>query len=79
MGINLLTAFVSIVALALALIPAAAIALPVLYFGAGSLGAWSLPLAALLGAVPLLGEAALAVFLLAKMWERFDPSVDLPD
>ncbi len=79
MGINLLTAFVSLVALALAILPAAALAFPVLYFGSASLHSWVLPLAALLGSLPLWAEAAVAVFLLAKMWERFDPALDLPD
>ena len=79
MGINLLSAVVSLAALALALLPAAALALPVLYFGSAPLGTWILPLAALLGAIPLWGEAALAVLLLARMWERVDPSLDLPD
>jgi len=79
MGINLLTFAASFVALALAVVPAAVLALPVLYLGRGLPGAWSFPLAALLGSLPLWGEAAFGVLLMARMWERFDPSVDLPD
>jgi hypothetical protein len=37
------------------------------------------PLAALLASLPLWAEAAAAVALLSKLWERFDPSLDLPD
>jgi ABC-2 type transport system permease protein len=79
MGISLLTAFVSLAALALALIPAVALAALVLFLGGAALGPWALPLGALFGSLPLWAEAVGVVFLLAKMWERFDPSLDLPD
>ncbi len=79
MGISLLTAFVSLAALALALIPAAALAAIVLFLAGAALGPWVLPLGALFGSLPLWAEAIGAVLLLAKMWERFDPSLDLPD
>ncbi len=79
MGISLLTALVSLMALALALIPAAVLAALVLFLGGAALGPWALPLGALFGSLPLWAEAVGAVFLLARIWERFDPSLDLPD
>lgn len=79
MGIGLLTAFVSLAALALALIPAAALAAIVLFFAGAALGSWALPLGALVGSLPLWAEAIGAILLLARMWERFDPSLDLPE
>lgn len=63
--------------LAVAAIPAALLALP-LVLVMEPLGLLFWPLAALAASLPLWGEAALGVAVLARLWERFDPSVDLP-
>lgn len=63
--------------LAVAAIPAALLALP-LVLVMEPLGLLFWPLAALAASLPLWGEAALGVAVLSRLWERFDPSVDLP-
>ena len=63
--------------LGLAAIPSVLLALPLVYV-MEPLGLAFWPLAALAASLPLWGEAALGVKVLARLWERFDPSVDLP-
>jgi hypothetical protein len=63
--------------LAVALVPAAFLAAPLIFFTFRPLGFWSLPIAAFLAALPVLAEAAGGVFLLARLFERFDPARDL--
>jgi ABC-2 type transport system permease protein len=76
-GLRMLSFFGTSLVLALALIPAALLAGPLLFFTFRPLGFWSLPIAAALAALPVLAEAAGGVFLLARMYERFDPARDL--
>ena len=76
-GLRMLSFLGTSLVLALALVPAALLAGPVLFFTFGLLGFWSLPIAAVLAALPVLAEAAGGVFLLARLFERFDPARDL--
>lgn len=66
----------TVVLLAFALIPSGLL-VAVLFFAAWkTLGIWTLPFAGALAALPLLAEAGAGVFLLAKLFERFDPSME---
>jgi len=76
-GLRMLSFFGTSLVLALALVPAALLAGPLIFFTFRSLGFWSLPIAAAFAALPVLAEAAGGVFLLARMFERFDPDRDL--
>ena len=76
-GLRMLSLLGTSLVLALALVPAALLAAPLIFFGFSPLGFWSLPVAAVLAALPVLAEAAGGVFLLARLFERFDPSRDL--
>jgi hypothetical protein len=78
-GIRIVAALATLLLLGLALIPSAILVALVLLFGGRSLGPWVLPLSALLAALPLWAETAAGVSLLARLWERFDPSLDLPE
>ena len=73
-GLRMISFLGTWLVLGLALIPAALLAGPLIFFAFRSLGLWCLPLAALLAALPVLAEAAAGVFLLARLFERFDPS-----
>jgi ABC-2 type transport system permease protein len=73
-GLRMLSFLGTSLVLGLALIPAALLAGPLIFFAFRPLGLWCLPLAALLAALPVLAEAAAGVFLLARLFERFDPS-----
>lgn len=78
-GIRLVAAVATLTLLGIALIPSALLVAVLLLAGGKALGLWALPLAALVASLPVWAEAAAAVYLLAKLWERFDPSLDLPD
>jgi hypothetical protein len=75
-GLRMLSFLGTSLVLGLALIPAALLAGPLIFFAFKPLGLWCLPLAALLAALPILAEAAAGVFLLARLLERFDPARD---
>ncbi|MCM3876803.1 MAG: hypothetical protein NEA02_10330 [Thermoanaerobaculia bacterium] len=76
-GLRMLSFFGTSLVLGLALIPAALLAGPLIFFAFRAMGFWSLPLAAVFAALPVLAEAAGGVFLLARLFERFDPARDL--
>ncbi|HUM00943.1 MAG TPA: putative ABC exporter domain-containing protein [Thermoanaerobaculia bacterium] len=76
-GIRLVAAVATVALLAIALLPSGLLVALVLLLGGKALGLWALPLSALLASLPVWAEAAAAVALLAKLWERFDPSLDL--
>jgi ABC-2 type transport system permease protein len=76
-GLRILSFLGTSLILALALVPAALLAAPLIFFAFGPLGFWSLPIAAVFAALPVLAEAAGGVFLLARLFERFDPARDL--
>jgi len=76
-GLRMLSFFGTSLVLALALVPAALLAGPLIFFTFRPLGFWSLPIAAVFAALPVLAEAAGGVFLLARLFERFDPARDL--
>jgi hypothetical protein len=76
-GLRMLSFLGTSLVLALALVPAALLAGPLIYFTFRPLGFWSLPIAAVFAALPVLAEAAGGVFLLARLFERFDPARDL--
>jgi hypothetical protein len=76
-GLRMLSFLGTSFILGLALIPAALLAGPVIFFAFGALGFWSLPIAAVFAALPVLAEAAGGVYLLARLFERFDPARDL--
>jgi ABC-2 type transport system permease protein len=78
-GIRLVAAVATLVLLGIALVPSALLVAVLLLAVGKALGLWALPLAALLASLPLWAEAAAAVALLARLWQRFDPSLDLPD
>ncbi|MFI5119965.1 MAG: putative ABC exporter domain-containing protein [Thermoanaerobaculia bacterium] len=75
-GLRMLSFLGTSLVLGLALIPAALLAGPLIFFSFRALGLWCLPLAALLATLPVLAEAAGGVFLLARLLERFDPARD---
>jgi len=76
-GLRMLSFMGTSLVLALALIPAALLAGPLVFFSFKLLGFWSLPLAAVLAILPVLAEAAGGVFLLARLFERFNPAQEL--
>jgi hypothetical protein len=76
-GLRMLSFFGTSLVLGLALVPAALLAGPLVFFTFTPLGFWSLPIAAVFAALPVLAEAAGGVFLLARLFERFDPARDL--
>ncbi|MDL2718958.1 MAG: putative ABC exporter domain-containing protein [Acidobacteriota bacterium] len=76
-GLRMLSFLGTSLVLALALVPAAILAAPLIFFSFGFLGFWSLPIAAVLAALPVVAEAAGGVFLLARLFERFNPARDL--
>ncbi len=76
-GLRVLSFLGTSLVLALALVPAALLAAPLIFFAFRPLGFWSLPIAAILAALPVLAEAAGGVFLLARLFEQFDPARDL--
>jgi ABC-2 type transport system permease protein len=76
-GLRMLSFLGTSLVLALALVPAALLAGPLIFFTFRPLGFWSLPIAAVFAALPVLAEAAGGVFLLARLFERFDPARDL--
>jgi hypothetical protein len=75
-GLRMLSFLGTSLVLALALIPAALLAGPAIFFAYRPLGLWCLPLAAFLGVLPIFAEAAAGVLLLARLFERFDPARD---
>ena len=76
-GMRLLGCFGTALVLAVAAIPSALLAAPILLFLREPLGPVTFPIAALAASMPLWGETLLGVGLLARLWERFDPSLDL--
>jgi ABC-2 type transport system permease protein len=76
-GMRLLSMMAILLLLLVALIPAAILVVPLLIFGWSALGFWTIPIAGLLTAAPLAAEAAGGVFVLARLFERFDPSLEL--
>lgn len=75
-GMRLVSMLATVVLLAFALIPSGLL-VAVLFFAAWkTLGIWTLPFAGALAALPLLAEAGAGVFFLAKLFERFDPSME---
>ena len=75
-GLRMLSFLGTSLVLGLALIPAALLAGPLIFFAYKPLGLWCLPLAAVLAALPILAEGAAGVSLLARLFERFDPARD---
>ncbi|HMA29474.1 MAG TPA: putative ABC exporter domain-containing protein [Thermoanaerobaculia bacterium] len=75
-GLRMISFLGTSVVLGVALIPAALLAGPVIFFAFKPLGLWCLPLAAALGALPVFAEAAAGASLLARLFERFDPARD---
>jgi hypothetical protein len=66
--------FATLILLGIALIPSSLL-VALLFFAAWkTLGFWTLPFAGALAALPVLAEAAAGIVLLARMFERFDPS-----
>lgn len=76
-GMRLLGFFGTALVLALAAIPSALLSAPIVIFLREPLGPVTFPIAALAASMPLWGETLLGVGLLARLWERFDPSLDL--
>jgi hypothetical protein len=76
-GLRILSFLATSFVLALALVPAALAAGAAIFFTFGSLGFWSLPIAAVFAALPVLAEVAGGVFVLARLFERFNPARDL--
>jgi ABC-2 type transport system permease protein len=76
-GLRILSFAGTSLVLVFALVPAALFAGPVVFFSYRALGLWCLPIAAALAALPVLAETAAGVFLLARLFERFDPARDL--
>jgi ABC-2 type transport system permease protein len=76
-GLRMLTFIGTALVLAVALVPAALLAGPVIFFTLKPLGLWCLPIGAALAVLPMLAETAAGVLLLARLFERFDPSRDL--
>jgi ABC-2 type transport system permease protein len=76
-GLRMLSFLGTSLVLVLAVIPAALAAGAAIFLTFGSLGFWSLPIAAVFAVLPILAEAAGGVFLLARLFERFNPARDL--
>jgi ABC-2 type transport system permease protein len=76
-GLRMLSFLGTSLVLALALIPGVLLAGPLIFFAFKLVGLWSLPIAAALAALPVLAEAAGGVFLLGRLFERFDPARDV--
>jgi hypothetical protein len=76
-GLRMLSFLGTSLVLALALVPGALLAGPLIFFTFKAVGLWSLPIGAALAALPVLAEAAGGVFLLARLFERFDPARDV--
>ncbi len=77
MGVRLLALLGTTVVLAVALVPGALLALPLVLLAREGLGPLVVPLAAALASLPAWGIAALGVRLLGRLWERYDPSAEL--
>ncbi len=67
------------VVLLIASIPAAAIGGLLVFLLKGVLSYWALPVAALFASLPLWGEVAVGIVLVARLFERLDPSKELGD
>ncbi|MEO6323372.1 MAG: putative ABC exporter domain-containing protein [Thermoanaerobaculia bacterium] len=76
-GMRLISMLAISLLLLVALIPAAVLVVPLVIFGWSTLGLWTVPIAGLLTAAPVAAEVAGGVFILARLLERFDPSLEL--
>ena len=76
-GIRMVAALATLLLLAVALVPSGLLVAILVFLLWKTLGLWTLPLAGLAAALPLFAEAALGVTFLAKLWDRFDPALDL--
>ncbi len=76
-GLRILSFLTTSISLLVGLVPAALLAAPVIFLTFRLLGFWSLPLAALPAALALFVEVAFGAYLLARLFERFDPARDL--
>jgi hypothetical protein len=78
MGQRLITMVATILVFALAEIPAGLVFAAVFFLGFWLLGLTVLPIAALVAALVLLGEAGLAIFWLGRLYDKFDVSLEGP-
>lgn len=76
-GGRLLSFLVTLVFLALGLLPAAAIVFALFWFAPKPVSPALLPFAGFFASLPLWAEAAVGVFGVAALYERFDPSLDV--
>ena len=76
-GSRLIGLVATLLLFSLAAIPSAILAGLAVFAGRGLLGLWIAPIAAALAALPLAVEVGGGVFLLGKLFERFDPSLDV--
>jgi hypothetical protein len=78
MGQRLITMVATVLAFVLADIPAGLVFAAVFFLGFWLLGLTVLPIAALVAALVLLGEAGLAIFWLGRLYDKFDVSLEGP-
>ncbi len=76
-GIRMVAALATMLVLAVALVPSGVLVALLVFLLWKTLGLWTLPLAGFAAALPLFAEAALGVSFLSKLWDRFDPALDL--
>jgi ABC-2 type transport system permease protein len=75
-GMRILSMLATLLLLTIALIPSGLL-VALLFFAAWkTLGTWTLPVAGVLAVLPVLAEVSAGIFLLAKLFERFDPSLE---
>jgi ABC-2 type transport system permease protein len=77
MGQRLISSFATILSLLIAAAPAALLFLVTSVAGYWLVGRAIIPIAALVGALGLLAEAAIGIFLLGRAFDKFDPSKEL--
>ena len=73
----MVAALATMLVLAVALVPSGVLVALLVFLLWKTLGLWTLPLAGFAAALPLFAEAALGVSFLSKLWDRFDPALDL--
>ncbi len=76
-GIRMVAALSTLLVLAVALVPSGLLVALLVFLLWKTLGLWTLPFAGLAAALPLFAAAALGVSFLARLWDRFDPALDL--
>jgi ABC-2 type transport system permease protein len=77
MGQRLISSFATILSLLIAAVPAALLFLVTWFAGHWLVGQAVIPIAALVAAFGLLGEAAIGIFLLGRAFDKFDASKEL--